>query len=167
MALLLRTLNKAKWIAPEWTPERDVPADALTDLRTSSNALSVWKVDVNRDNLGGVLEALASNRERLDKLDYALIDEAAVAQIPIAVAHVEGDSPHTTANRDHRDLVKLTVFKIALLAHEIMPLVKVRLTQKQVAKLLLDAFRAGRLDPERLKPGLLAELRELSGPADS
>jgi hypothetical protein len=67
------------------------------------------------------LAALASNRQKLEKLDYSLIDEAALSSISIRLVKSEGRTPHISANSTHGDLVELTVNKVALLAAEMMP----------------------------------------------
>src|SRR5687768_2781573 len=93
MAFLLRTINRAKWSVPDWMGPGDVPADALSDLRTQSNTLSVWLVDENQTNLETIIEAFAAGRNQLDKLDYTLITDQTLPPIPIAVALVEGNTP--------------------------------------------------------------------------
>jgi hypothetical protein len=98
MALLLRVVSKPKWVAPDWMPTGDVPADALTDLRADNNELSVWRVEPDQSDLNTALAAMAANRERLDKLDYALIDEAILPGITTKSVCSEGRSPHLAAN---------------------------------------------------------------------
>jgi hypothetical protein len=137
----------------------DVPADALTDLRATNNELSVWRVQGDDANLQMVLTAVASSRKGLDKLDYTLLDEASLPAIPVRVERSEGKTPHVKANTSvHCDLVELTVQKVARLAHEMMPLTRVRVSEKTVKGLLLDALHTSALDRARLDPKLLAEL---------
>jgi hypothetical protein len=83
MALLLGNITKPKWEVQSWMVEGDVPADALTDLRADRNELSLWSVVDDLANLNVVLVALASSRQRLDKIDYTLIDEALLPGIPV------------------------------------------------------------------------------------
>ena len=159
MAFLLRIVTNPKWIAPEWMAPGDVPADALTDLRANNNELSVWSVELDRSNLDIALAAVASSRERLDKLDYTLLDEAILPEIPITCVGSEGDTPHLTANTaQHRALIELTVQKVAQLAHAMMPLSRGRVTETGVKRLLRDALQRGMLERARIKPKLLHEL---------
>jgi hypothetical protein len=159
MALLLRIITKPKWVAPDWMAAGDVPGDALTDLRTENNGLSVWGVEPDRSNLNTALAAVASNRKRLDKLDYTLLDEAVLPAIPIKCVRSEGITPHLAANAAmHRDLVEITVQKLAHLAHEMMTLERVRVTQRQVGVLLREALQSGAIDRTRIEPNLLMEL---------
>jgi hypothetical protein len=80
MAFLLRNISKPKWARYEWMEPGSAPAEALTDLRPTNNALSVWRIEADHSNLSAVLAAFASNRDRLDKLDYALVDETVLAR---------------------------------------------------------------------------------------
>src|SRR5712691_6350242 len=61
MALLLRKATNPKWALQDWMVAGDVPADALTDLRTEGNSLSVWSVAPDYGNLNVALAALASD----------------------------------------------------------------------------------------------------------
>lgn len=159
MALLLRIVTNPKWVRPSWLPAEDVPADALTDLRANNNELSVWTVEADRTNLDMVLAAVASSRKGLDKLDYTLLDEASLPAIQIKCVRSEGNTPHAKANASvHCDLVELTVQQVAQLAHHMMPLTRVRVPEKRVKGLLLDALNSSALDRGRLDPKLLAEL---------
>ena len=158
MALLLRTISNPKWALPDWIEAGEVPADVLSDLRPSGNTLSVWSVEPDRANLGSILAAVASARDRLDKIDYTLIDEGLLQPIPIKCARSEANTPHLTANTAHRDLTELTVNKVARLAHEMIVLERMRLTPNQVRTVLSDALRRGTLDRARMKRGLLEEV---------
>jgi hypothetical protein len=160
MALLLRTVSKAKWVPPDWMDAGEVPADALSDLKVTDNAISVWQVEADRTNLEMIITALASSRERLDKIDYTLLDEAVLSEIRIESVNSEAVTPHVQANTAHRDLVRLTVKKVALLASEMMPLDRVRIPQKDVKRLLLEALRSGVIDRGRINSGLLGELEQ-------
>lgn len=160
MAFLLRTISKAKWIPPEWVPPGEVPASALSDLRAETNVLSLWRIEADRRNLTTVVTALASRRDRLDKLDYAIVAEAAVDAIPIVAVPVEGDTPHPTANRDHRDLIELTARKVCRLAEELSP-ERARVSEKEVKTLLKEALGNGTIDRAMVKPTLLRDLGEL------
>lgn len=163
MAFLLRVVSNPKWVAPDWMAVGDVPADALTDLRAENNALSLWSVEVDLSNLHTAVAAVASNRVRLDKLDYALLDEAVLPEIPIKHVRSEGNTPHPAANASlHRDLVELTVQKVADLAGRMMPLKRVRVTQRQVEDLLKTALKNGVIDRARISPKLLSELESTS-----
>lgn len=159
MALLLRIISRAKWIAPNHWKVGDIPADVLTDLRTSENGLSVWKIDADKSNLDSAVIAAASNRDRLDKLDYAIFDETVLSPLGIRCTKSDGNSPHQSANVTmHRDLTELTVEKVAGLAAVMMPLERVRVSQSKIKCMLLSAINGNVLEKTRIPKTLLAQL---------
>jgi hypothetical protein len=159
MALLLRVVTNPKWKKPDWMEADEIPADALTDLRSVNNKLSVWSVEPDQSDLDSALIAVASSREHLDKLDYALFDEQVLPALAIEYVKSEGDSPYLAAkSTKHRDLIRLTVRKVARLAEEMMPLERVRVSEKEIKLKLLEALRGGMLDRARIKQKLLADL---------
>jgi len=161
MALLLRLISKPKWVRPSWMDESDVPADVLTDLRAEKNELSVWRVTPDHSNVSSILTALASQRQRLDKLDFTIFDDSVLDGIGIRCKPSEGDTPHITANVTlHADLIELTVRKVALLAEVLMPFERERKSRKEVQHLLIDALTSGALDRNRMDAKLLSELEE-------
>src|SRR5262245_1715293 len=118
---LLRKITKAKWYDDESIPVGEIQADALTDLRTDKNALSVWSVELDESSLAAVIAALASNKTaHVSKVDYVLLDDDVIARLDLRPVKSDGDSPHHEANtRWHLDLTGLTVSKIAGLAREV------------------------------------------------
>ena len=79
MSKLLRKVDSK----PHWEPDGEfseyigagkAPADALRDLATTDNALSVWQIDDNETNLDRVLAAIASTRQFLLKIDFLICD---------------------------------------------------------------------------------------------
>jgi hypothetical protein len=138
----------------------DVPSDALVDLKSADNKISVWRIEADRSNLHIALTAVASNRDRLDKLDYTLVDESIISAIPIALSEADGASAHASANANlHRDLVELTVARVAKLAERMMPLERFRLSEKEVRKLLVEGLDSGQLDRGKMSAKLLEQLK--------
>jgi hypothetical protein len=159
---LLRKITKPKWYNTPWLPAGDVPADALVDLRTQKNELSVWRVEAGEANLNAVIAALASNgTDRVANLDYVLLEDEAVAALGIQCIKTDGDSPHQDANaRWHCDLVELTATKVIRLAEEMKrhESEHKRLFPETVRSILLSALQAGALQRTAVTPKLLAEL---------
>jgi hypothetical protein len=159
---LLRKISKAKWFSPEWLEEGEVPGDALVDLRTQKNELSVWRVDPVGRNLNAVIAALASNKtDRVDNLDYVLVDEEVLTQLGIRTVQSEGQSPHPQANSNwHVDLVELSGARILNLAHEMKrrQAEHKRVQHKVVREILRAALQGGELQRQSLNVKLLAEL---------
>jgi hypothetical protein len=167
MCYLLRKISKAKWLPAPWTDDPTaIQAEALADLKANGNELSFWSIETDKANLDDVLVALAAEGDRIDKLDYVLIECSVVEELGIPCVHSEGKTPHVVARKEfHRDLVNLTVQHIAGLAgafkarqptHERVPANRVR-------SLLRAALAAGQLERADLKPVLLAALGEPQG----
>jgi len=159
---LLRKITKPRWYDQSWLPAGDVPSDALVDLRTQKNELSVWRVEPGEGNLHAVIAALASNKTaKLDNLDYVLIDEQVVTNLGIQYVKTDGDSPHSDANsRWHCDLVELTGAKVLGLARE-MKLRQAehkRIQHTAVRVILKAALQAGALRRDSVHEGLLTAL---------
>jgi hypothetical protein len=124
MPLLLRTVRQNRWLKDEAAPflaNDDVPADALGDLTTQQNVLSVWEVASDRSNIERIVRAVALGRNKIDHMGYVLFDSALLPERGIEVLANEGDSPDLGANSWHRDLVvsgrKLVRLTKAILEH--------------------------------------------------
>ena len=156
----MRNITKAKWVALNWMQRGDVPADALADLRATHNQLSVWRVESgDAAGLKMALAALASNREKLDNLDYTLLDEALLPAIPTKYVKSDGATPHLAANGDlHCDLTDLTAGKVLRIAEAMMQMEHIRVPQSEVKRLLLDAVEEGALDRDKIDDRLKYEL---------
>jgi hypothetical protein len=161
VSFLLRKISKAKWlIDPELGNE--LQADALNDLRTGNNRLSVWFIETDHANLNQVITALASNRERVEKVDYVLIDMTTLNQHSFTLRNIVGDTPYEAANSFHRDLENLRARQILDLALMIQVSTKNRVAEKEVRQLLTRALNDGLLDESLIKQTLLAELMSRS-----
>jgi hypothetical protein len=140
----------------------EIPADALVDLRTTNDELSVWRLEPDGSNLSALVAALASNKTtRVDKLDYVVLDEEVFIALKIRCVPTQGVSPHVSANQKyHCDLVELTAAKVFALANEVKraEATHQRLFPKNVKEILQRALEAKALERSVMEPELLAEL---------
>jgi hypothetical protein len=97
----------------------DVPADALGDLSTSQNTLSVWEVAPDRSNLERVVRAVAIGKNKVDSAGWVLFDAELLPALNIGVKAVPGETTDEGANSWHRDLVDLSGLKLVALAKTI------------------------------------------------
>ena len=152
MAFILRKLDrKAAFYRADSIQDGDVQADALYDLRTSSNTLSVWMIEENLANLNRVIAALAAGRETVDKLDYALIERQSLDQLGIEVVKAKGGSYDDQANALwHQDLRGLSGAKLVDLAYLIQEKAELgRVQKKKVAALIVTSVHKGFIDSNR------------------
>jgi hypothetical protein len=75
---LLRSIRKAKWHKnPDlsWLSQDELQADAMQDLRTDSNTISVWHILDDQSNKERIVAALAAARQFAVQFDYFLLEE--------------------------------------------------------------------------------------------
>ena len=124
MPLLLHSVRENRWFkedAAPWLERGDVPADAVSDLRTTGNELSVWELESDRSNLKRIVCALALGRSEITASGYVVFDSAPLAGIDIGIsAEKPGGTPDKGANKWHRDLTNLSGNKLVALTRAIL-----------------------------------------------
>lgn len=170
MPLVLRKIRKAKWYKNDrvpWLTEGELQADALDDLRTMGNKLSIYLIDDDRANLEQVATALATaNTEYISDFEYALINYEVVERLNIKIENTEGATPDPLVNSYHRDLAELTASKIMALATVVQAESERKVfLKKNVVKMVLDALASQQLNRERIKPELLKKLDQINKPS--
>ena len=160
MARFLRMTRQARWLRhPDlsWLLEHEIQGDALRDLQTEDNKLSVYKVQ-DKGDAERIVLALAANRDNLANLDYALFEDTMLNSIDITFAPQIGQTPDDEVNKLHYNLTNLTVERLAKLAAVVAAGQHTRIPRKEIGSRLHQAIRAGTLDGNRLKPNLLAKV---------
>lgn len=165
MPYLLRNIRKAKWYKNPnvaWLPDGELQADALVDLKTDNNELSVWYIEDDKLNLEQVISALTANRAFVSSIDYALIDLQDLSGLNLKIEKTEGDSPDKEANATwHRDVTMLTVPLIVGLARTIQTEAEIeRIAWKKVVKWIANGVSSGRINRKELKAGVLVKVNE-------
>lgn len=159
MPFLVRGIKRRKWdrqsVYP-WLEKDEIPADPLTDLPTSDNALSVYIVEDDKSNLDRVITALAATRERPDKYDYLLFDERALSIANVKTELTRGNTPDDLVNSWHLDLVELSGSKLLALVTEILrsDYRTARWLESVVKDKLQRGMKAGHVDPGKMPPKL-------------
>jgi hypothetical protein len=159
---ILRKVRKARWYkdaAFTWLPQGELQADALADLNTSSNTLSVWTIQDYKANLEDVVTALASAGDFISNFDYALLDVEELAKLRIDQNSVNGQTPCEGTNHWHVDLIQLTAGALILLASAFSAGGQIeRVPEKRVRNLLEQAKRAGKINLAKLTKSLSEKL---------
>lgn len=165
MPYFLRQINKSKWYrnpGVSWLGEGELQADALRDLKTTGNELSVYYVQEGETNLVQIITALAAGRDSVANFDYALIGQEIVTALQIKVKQSSGETLDATVNEWHRDLCELSADKLMDLARAIENEAdKRRILGKTILGHLGEAIRSGRIDRDRLKPQLKARIEQI------
>ena len=155
MAFLLRKIRQSKWYPDprgSWPLERGLQADALGDLRTQRNKLSVFLVDEQRSNLERIATALAANARDWANLDYVMIDVNELASIHIKHELSPGDTPDNEVNAVHVDLMELSVSQLVHLALVFQKKGESnRFLRDDIAQKIVEGVRVGNIDRGRIK----------------
>ena len=120
MTTIFRKLRQKRyWDRQPWLGADDAQADTTKCLETNENRLSVFVLEEPEAQIERVVAALALNRDTLGHVDLAIAPEAVLEVCGIQGDRVQATTPDSEVNEWHRDLVELTVTKIAKLARAI------------------------------------------------
>jgi hypothetical protein len=160
MPTFLRVVQKSRWHPkPEWDgwTSSEIQGDALRDLTTGGNALSLYRVDEGTE-IDRVVTALAATRETLSHIDYVVFDGAPLASSSIDVVQTDGKTPDKEVNHVHYDLARLTVSKLVQVAQIVSRCKKERITKSQMKDRLKQALENQWLDSDKVNSDLLSRL---------
>ena len=162
---LLRSIRKAKWyknLGVPWLSDVELQADALSDLTTSANCLSVWQVEDDFSNLNRVVAALSSKRNVLVNFDYALINQELLTSLEVKIKQSLGDTPDLDANAKwHWDIYELSVSTLVRIANFIHKSANIeRVMPNDVAKAISISLRANTFDLNKIDQKLLNRIKE-------
>lgn len=131
---------------------KDIQADTvLAEFKTDKNKLSVWAIE-NEDDLDDAFIALGSNCQSLTTISAVKIDE--VNLIDLSLEFEEGDTPTYGINSKHRNIVELNYVTLGNVINSIIWSIRddnyVRKTKGQMTELLVKAYKANKLDMDRI-----------------
>jgi len=169
MPFALRKLEyKILWNQPptpeeeKWLGVGELRADALVDIATEDNSLSLYIFDdQSAVTLDRILGAVGATRNVVAKLDFAVFDVTLVEGIEITKVARPGKTPDAAVNAVHLDLMHLTATKLAALGNEIQRHAKIdRRQPKDMGRLINKHIKAGYIDSSIVDPTLLERLKE-------
>jgi hypothetical protein len=158
--LLRADIRPDRWfIYPEvyWLAPGEVQADALRDLRTIDNTLSVFEVD-DPANVERIAIAVAAGRMKPDVMGYAVFDGSVLSARGLQLQRIPGKTADSVVNALHYDIQYLTGGQLNQLAG-LMAQGKVdQILPKRVKQLIQEGLAAGHLDREEVNQKLLSQL---------
>ena len=161
MSRFLRITRQGRWLNDtdddKWLPPGETKADALRDLQTHENALSIYRAD-DESATNRICLAIAATRENLGHLDYATFDATELQSIGIEPSRIAGKTPDPEVNQLHYDLTMLTVEKVSQLARVIAAGDHNRIPKKSIESSLRAALQSDSLDRNGIKSKLLQKL---------
>jgi hypothetical protein len=158
-AVFTRKFNRAKWDPAPDLDAGEIAADAVTaDLRTTGNELSFWDFPASSEaELKETVLALATAQDRLDKLDVAWIEQAAVLTEGLTVQPTlhHAMTPVESLKERHVDVTRLDMERLGRIAKLIQGAVAAnqcrRFLKKEVLAVIVAAVQAGRVASAALK----------------
>ena len=157
--VLRKIANKRNWDGPHWLGEHDCQAQVVDCLGPQFNKLSVYVV--RPDQLGRVVAALALTRDNLASLDLAIADASILSEQSIKEDTTLGATPDNDVNVWHRDLVELSIGRLAALATAIRTGGKIqRFQPREVLRAIATSIDSGHIDIAELRTGMAASLRK-------
>lgn len=149
MTFFFRKVRRAKWYRedPKGQATRDgLQADALGDLRTQENLLSLFIVDDDLGNLERIAAALAANSVNPGNLDYVLLERQAIANLGYTEISNPGETPDRDVNNAHVDLeipnAQMLVDLAFVFWNQGEPN---RIQRKRVQQMIRDGIEAGQI----------------------
>lgn len=141
----------------DWLVSSEVQSDALLDLQTKGNALSVYKVD-DEQEIDRAVIALAANRDHIANLDYAIFDDSLLKAYDIALVQVDGETPDSVVNKMHFDAIRLTASKLSRMAWVISLGERRRVNERTVENRIREAINYRWLDLSKMKEGVVKKV---------
>lgn len=166
MPFFLRKIKKIRWKTDNepWLNSGELQADCLSDMVTSGNKLSVYRIIDDKSNLKRVVAALAANCDYLSNLDYLLLKEELLQTIGIKSEETNGTTSDELVNSWHIDLVEISLPKLVNLANTVSKYGEIeRIPEINVKQFLAESFRDNYFDRKivRLKPKEVQEIEKL------
>lgn len=134
-------------------------------MKTTQNALSVWKADDETDIEDAVV-ALALSRDKVDKIYGVNLDSDILNGKGIVFEENPGEAPGMKKEilDKHRDLVELDYWRVGYLAEYMTNLVKengpqIRFSAKNVRNLMEKYKEEDKINLDEMKPKLKKDLK--------
>ncbi len=161
--LLIRKLERKIWLDKQISENiGGLQADSLKNFRTSNNSLSIFQFDQRNISEVRILAAIASGRDSIAEVDYAIFESNILEQIPIVVEKSKGDTADDLVNDFHIDLVKLTANQICSLAKFIQYNGELkRIPKQKIKNALVEGLSNGSLIKENVNQKLIPKIENL------
>jgi hypothetical protein len=164
MPQYLLRINKRKWdkLDVPWLQAHEIQADPLGDLRINEGTLSVWYIEDDRSNLDPIITGLVATRQKFDKFEYGLFDQAVIDTADVRVEITQGNIPIESANSWHRDLIHLTLDRASNFVKTLFNAIeKKRLLDDEVKKRIVDAVTNGNINLQQVNTSLRKKIIQL------
>ena len=160
--LLVRKIEKAKWMQNDILNGEEVSADAITNCtRTIKNTLSLWFIQ-DESNLDDAVLALVSQAQHLESIDIVMLDESSLKANGLYIENSQSDLPVKRLNGSHYDVVELNYSTLGIFANFIVNAFRLekvkRYTRGTIKKILKNSIGAGELQKEKLNDSIRSKV---------
>ena len=162
MSLLMRKIDKSRWLQTDIRKGEDISADAITNcMKTRQNIFSVWEIK-NEAEIEEAVLAIVSNSQHLETIDVVLMDSKYLGEKGILSRRSSGVTPVMDLRDRHLDLLHLSYKKLGIIAYHIVDKfinnkVK-RYTKGHLKAILIEAIKNSRLKLEDLSDTIQKKL---------
>ncbi len=165
--MYVRMISKrGKWNNVKDKSYGELSSDAVTKcLKTTGETLSLWYAKDEKD-IDKAIVALASTKERIDTLDYIVIEDSLIDSYELELSNTEGKSAYVEFNKQHFDIIGLNYLKLGKVIELIHNIVSKeedaikRIKSKQIKQKLKSALDNGKLSENHINKDLLGKLVE-------
>lgn len=130
-----------------------------SELKTDHNTLSLWEAS-NPEEIDDVFVALASNLDSIGTMCIVKIEEDLLKDF--IIDNQLGDTPAIEINARHHNVTELNYVNMGKVIQGIVDSLAAdgleRRTKGQMRKLLVEAYKKGTLDMEKLSENLRTEI---------
>lgn len=160
--LLVRKVNRAKWMQADLVKGEDVSADAITNcMKTCQNTLSTWKIN-SQEEIDEAVLAIASAQDHLESIDVVPLKHEHLQENGVKSLKTDGITPIIDLKEKHYDLADLSYKKLGIIAYHIADQIKkdkiFRYTVRKLRDILINAIKEGRLSSDNVKESLRNKL---------
>lgn len=155
-------IKEERWFPDDspWLGRGDVPADAMRDLGTKGNTLSVFEIaeDVDIQRVIAAWWAVGDHNDKPVDVGFALFDIDRVRRLGVKLSRTEGRTADPEVDRWHMNIEELTAARLADLAAVIADGDTNVVLGKDLAAALKKGLDERRFDRERINRKLVERL---------
>ena len=156
-----RMVTLGRWTNSEGCESGEVPADAVTDLKTMSNRLSFYCVGEDDLTINAAIAIVANkHKNKIEKVNLAVVLREPLEAAGVNIDATAGETALKSMINQHRDAAKLDAYRLVEIAKAIqgaMPDAHC-FTARQMKDALKLAIKNGDLDPADLHENIRNDL---------
>ncbi len=164
MSYYIRKITRAKWpeVDLEQIKPENISADAITGcIRTTSNKLSLWKVENTDDNLNNILP-LITGFDKPNRCEFVYISEKLIkdANIDLQQSSEDANTIFENLNDTHYNAVVNDYKGLGVFAEIVVKSLGryVRISEREVKDRLIQLIETGTINKKDLKDSMLMKL---------